>query len=108
MKINRILFAGKIKGRIFTEVITTNALQMKNAITFNKIQAGKYQVCMNGLELVTIVRGSYNWTVYNQTAAFVAFYDKLDRYNDWLLDAQTYATKSELKMAYQYAANSIK
>lgn len=36
MKINRILFAGKIKGRIFTEVITTNALQMYTVTAIRK------------------------------------------------------------------------
>jgi len=79
-----------------------------NAIVFKKIEAGKYKVYLNGLEFVTIKKGSYNWMVYGQTDAFVDFYEKLDRYNNIFLDADTYATKSEIKECYQCAVNSIK
>ena len=81
---------------------------MENAITFNKIQSGEYKVYLNGLELATIKKGSYTWTVYGQTDAFVNFYEKLDRYNNIFLESNTYTTKSEIKASYQSAANSIK
>jgi|9_EtaG_2_1085328.scaffolds.fasta_scaffold01285_11 hypothetical protein len=76
-------------------------------VTFKKIEAGQYNLLLNGEVLITVVKGSYNWTVHNQTDAFVSFYNKLDRYHDWMVDNQSYYTKSELKECFQCAANSL-
>lgn len=105
MKKNSILFASERKGRIFTPVITTTANKMK--ATFKKIEAGKYNLLLNGEVLATVSKGTYTWSVYNQTEAFTSFYEKLDRYHNWMIEGQSYDTKAELKECFQCAANSL-
>jgi len=75
--------------------------------TFKKIEAGKYNLLLNGEVLATVSKGSYTWNVYNQTEAFTSFYDKLDRYHNWMVEGQSYDTKAELKECFQAAANSL-
>ncbi len=76
-------------------------------VAFKKIEAGTYNLLLNGEVLATTTKGTYNWSVYNQTDAFVNFYDKLDRYHNWMVEGQSYDTKAELKECFQTAANSL-
>lgn len=76
-------------------------------VTFKKIEAGKYNLLLNGESLATVRKGTYTWNVYNQTDAFVNFHNKLDRYHDWMVEGQEYDTKAELKECFQCAANSL-
>ena len=62
---------------------------------------------LNGVEMMTISKGSYTWSVYAQTDAFVEFYEKLDRHNNWMVESDNYLTKSDIKVCFQSAANSI-
>ena len=80
---------------------------MKNQVIFKKIESGKYKLLLNGAELITISKGSYTWSVSAQTDAFVELYDKLDRYNNWMIEGDNYLTKSEVKACFENAANSI-
>ena len=76
-------------------------------IAFKKIEAGAYNLLLNGEVLATTRKGTYTWSVYNQTDAFENFYNKLDRYHNWMVEGQSYDTKAELKECFQTAANSL-
>jgi len=80
---------------------------MKNQVSFKKVELGKYKLFLNGVELITISKGTYNWDVSNETDAFTDFYNNLDRYHNWMVESQSYDTKAELKECFQCAANSI-
>lgn len=84
---------------------TTTANKMQ--VTFKKIEAGKYNLLLNGEVLATVSKGSYTWNLCNETDAFTSFYDRLDRYHNWMVESQSYDTKAELKECFQSAANSL-
>jgi len=78
-----------------------------NKVTFKKIEAGNYNLLLNGEVLLTVIKGSYVWDVEDHTDAFTEFHNKLDRYNDWMVEGHTYNTKAELKVCFQSAADSL-
>jgi len=87
--------------------IKQREIDMKNQVSFKKVKSGQYKLLLNGAELITISKGTYNWYVCNETDAFTDFYNKLDRYHNWMVESQSYDTKAELKECFQFAANSI-
>lgn len=87
--------------------IKQREIDMKNSITFKKVESGKYNLLLNGEVLATTSKGTYTWSVYDQTDAFINFYDKLDRYHNWMVEGSSYDTKTELKECFQSAANSL-
>ena len=76
-------------------------------VTFKKIESAKYNLLLNGEVLATISKGSYTWDLYKETDAFTKFYEKLDRHHNWMVEGQSYDTKSEIKECFQCAANSL-
>ena len=77
-------------------------------ITTKKIAKGKYNLLLDGVELLTITKYSYDWNVTNETEALTAFYESLDRHNAYLIDCGSFSTLGSLRACYKAAVNSLK
>lgn len=79
---------------------------MKNEITFKKIEAGHYQLFLNGVPMVQYERGYRTWWVssFTGTDAYINLLNSMHRDIKWLIDMQgDYLTKAEIKKCWESA-----